>query len=130
MKLYTSYFSNIDYIKQRYHNMKFVSIAGKTPDIKDVCMKYKYLAPKYEWWKIWYEMDVGETANAYYEKMYHDTVLSLITPQKVIDDMKNIVSENDDICFLCYELPGKFCHRNLVAKWFRENGIGCSEILV
>jgi hypothetical protein len=28
---------------------------------------------------------------------------------------------------MCYEKPGSFCHRHLVAEWLRENGFDCRE---
>ena len=39
---------------------------------------------------------------------------------------------NPDVCgngivLVCYEGPGKFCHRHLVAEWLNENGIECKE---
>jgi hypothetical protein len=47
---------------------------------------------------------------AYYTKQYHSLILSKLDPQKVYDDLKDSV-------LLCYEKPGDFCHRRLVAAW-------------
>jgi hypothetical protein len=38
------------------------------------------------------------------------------------------LSDNKDICLLCYEIPGMFCHRHLVAKWFTEHGFTTLEL--
>lgn len=32
-----------------------------------------------------------------------------------------------DVVLLCFEKPSLFCHRHLVAKWLRRNGIPCGE---
>ena len=36
-------------------------------------------------------------------------------------------SDTHDVVLVCYEGPGKFCHRHLVAEWFNANGIECKE---
>lgn len=33
-----------------------------------------------------------------------------------------------DIVFVCYEKPGDFCHRHLLAEWLTFNGFYCTEI--
>jgi hypothetical protein len=41
-------------------------------------------------------------------------ILDKLDPQKVFDDLA------EDAIMLCWEPPGKFCHRRLVAKWLEE----------
>ena len=38
-----------------------------------------------------------------------------------------VISEYDNYVLLCYEAPGKFCHRHVLAEWLRNNGYFCSE---
>ena len=46
-----------------------------------------------------------------------------LTPQKVVEDLK------DGSIMLCYEGPGKFCHRHLVAEWIQSNtGVIVEEV--
>lgn len=33
----------------------------------------------------------------------------------------------DEITFVCFCAPGKFCHRVLLAKWLEEQGVGTYE---
>ena len=33
----------------------------------------------------------------------------------------------EDIALVCYEKPGDFCHRHLVADWLNEAGYQCEE---
>lgn len=36
--------------------------------------------------------------------------------------------EHKDICLLCWEKPGDFCHRYLLNNFLNENGIACQEL--
>ena len=75
------------------------------------------------------------TSDEGYVKEYISQVLLKLDPKKVFEDLKNIypgVDENE-ITLLCYEsskngTENVFCHRNLVASWFRNNGIACEEL--
>ena len=49
-----------------------------------------------------------------YEQQYRERVLSKLDPQKIYDTLKGQV-------LLCWENPGEFCHRRIVAKWIEEN---------
>ena len=49
-----------------------------------------------------------------YEKQYRERVLSKLDPQKIYDTLKGQV-------LLCWENPGEFCHRRIVAAWIEEN---------
>jgi hypothetical protein len=45
--------------------------------------------------------------------------LSQFDPREMYDA---IVEEyGDDVTLLCYEKPGDFCHRRLVAEWFEKH---------
>ena len=43
-------------------------------------------------------------------------------------DCDALYKELDCSILFCYEAPDKFCHRHLVANWFREHGYECREI--
>jgi hypothetical protein len=32
-----------------------------------------------------------------------------------------------DVALICYERPGAFCHRHIVAEWLTLNGFACEE---
>lgn len=132
--VYTSYFSNVKRLAGAKPRMVFVSIAGKTPDWFDDClikvMKYKALAPKYEWWREWKDKfgqnpDSDESIRWYTDK-YSSTILATTTPKKVYDDLMEI-SGREDVCLLCWEAPDRFCHRKLVREWLNMGEIPCAE---
>lgn len=50
-------------------------------------------------------------------------ILEGLDPQKVFDDLA------EDAILLCWEAPGKFCHRRLVAAWLEEKlGVQMPEL--
>lgn len=58
-----------------------------------------------------------------YEKKYRLDVLSKVTPMKVFNRLYLIARQefSSKVALLCYESPGKFCHRHIVANWLTEN---------
>lgn len=56
-------------------------------------------------------------------KQYHERVLSRLNPLKVYKEL------GPDAILLCWEQPGAFCHRRLVAEWLEEHlGIKVPEL--
>jgi hypothetical protein len=47
-------------------------------------------------------------------------ILSQLDPQVVWDDLHNLADGKEPI-ILCFESPGTFCHRRLVANWLSIN---------
>ena len=117
--------------------MVFVSIAGKSPEwiagIGVKLVKYGKLAPRWAWWSEWKEKfeENPESAESieWYGKKYLETVLSKLDPVKTAAELENLAN-GEDLCLLCWEAPGKFCHRRLVADWLGSAGIKCPEIEV
>lgn len=118
MKIHTSYFDNINKIKQEDQEPPvFVSIAGKTPSWFDG-PRIPELAPKKEWWFEWHErfkdsLESSESV-AWYTKKYKETVLSCLDQVSVVTKLSEL---GENIVLLCYETPEKFCHRHLVSEW-------------
>ena len=50
-----------------------------------------------------------------YTKLYHERVLSILRPHAVYNEL------GEDAILLCYEEPGEFCHRRLVAAWIEKH---------
>jgi hypothetical protein len=67
---------------------------------------YKKLAPPWEIVKIENE--------ASFRRLYYEMVLSKLNPVHVAYELEGMV-------LLCWELPGQFCHRRLVAEWLEKN---------
>jgi len=74
--------------------------------------RYKALAPTRQMLK----MTNGEYRAAYQE------ILDRLDPRKVYQEL------GEDAILLCWEKPGEFCHRRLVAEWLeRELGVEVPE---
>ena len=121
MKLYTSYFAKVKQLKEM--GLKLVCVAGYAPkffyDTPDVFF-YPDLAPRKDWFWEWKNKHLS---NDWYIGKYNETVLSKLNPEKVVSDM------GDNAVMLCYEKPGDFCHRHLIADWISKNtGITVEEV--
>jgi len=101
--IYTSYY------RKSGNHPRAVSIAGKAPRWYRG-KEYKVLAPKY-----WFFKKYKEDGNKeFYTERYYAEVLDKLDPSKVLEDI------GEDAILICWEEPGKFCHRHLVARWLRE----------
>lgn len=118
-KIYTTYFANVKNLPQ---NVIPVSIAGKAPEAWR-WHQYKKLAPKWGFFSVWKQ----NHDNAYYEEHFRDEVLSKLDPEEVYQELQSTVGASNVIALVCYETPASFCHRHLVADWFRDAGIACEE---
>ena len=88
---------------------KAVSIAAISPKTFKG-REYKKLAPKF-WFFKKYKEDKDEK---FYTEQYWKGVLNLLNPQEVYNEL------GEDAVLLCWEGKGKFCHRHLVADWFKQ----------
>jgi len=70
--------------------------------------RYIALAPS---WKL-LKAKLPEEA---FIKAYRAEVLDKLDPVKVIEDLGG-----DNFILLCWEAPGEFCHRRMVAEWLEE----------
>ena len=122
--MYTGYFAQLK--KYEAAGLIPISICGKAPDWYNG-LQYKVLAPKWAFFKEWKEGSY-KGDNEYYIEHFNAEVLSNITARKVIRDIESLSGvSSKDIILICYEKPGDFCHRHLVADWLKENGIDCIE---
>ena len=58
-----------------------------------------------------------------YDPLYAQILSSLTT-----QDFVRSLPQDRDIVLLCWEGPGKPCHRHTVRKWLNEAGIPCQEL--
>lgn len=108
--IYTSYFGNLKNVKNP------ISIAGKSPYYYKG-FEFKILAPKYFWWKRWHD---EKLSNEWYIKQYIKTVLRPLDPNKIIQGLFDLYPGEQEVTLLCYELPGQFCHRNIIKYWLQS----------
>ncbi len=129
--IYTSYFAKL---KQLPENMVPIAICAKKPQWYRG-LQYRGLAPKYGFFMEWKETHDNEM----YIRCFNEQVLSRFDARMLANELNNMarwhrgrftgerIRDNLDIALLCYEKPSDFCHRHLVAEWFRKNGIQCKE---
>ena len=122
MNLHTSYFAKVKQLQQMgFTNL--VCVAGYAPkfffDVEGARFMPD-LAPRKDWFWEWKN---GHLPNEWYIQKYNETVLSKLNPEKVIEEL------GDNAVMLCYEKPGDFCHRHLIADWITEKtGVKVDEI--
>lgn len=128
--IYTSYFGKL---KKLPENVIPIAICAKVPEWY-TGLQYKKLAPKYEI-LMQYKQDHDE---ANYIQCYKEQIIDKLDVNNVVmdldymmlDETNSIDSKIDGvshIALICYEKPSDFCHRHIVAQWFRENGYKCEE---
>lgn len=80
---------------------------------------YKRLAP-YQW------MLKESVSEDEYKKAFKK-ILAELNPHQVVEDLYKY-APGKDITLLCYEKPGEFCHRHMVAEWLVEAGYEVEEV--
>lgn len=99
----TSYFANKD-LSRLGSEVRLVAISQGIPkwfrgDI------FRPLAPS---WQLVRINDV-----ALYKRLYKEQVLDRLDPVRIARQLDNSI-------LLCWERPGQFCHRRLVAEWLEK----------
>lgn len=119
--IYTSYFAKLSKLPA---NITPIAICGKSPEwYKGI--QYKKLAPKWSFFSVWKQTHDNE----YYIKHFNEEVLNTLNVETVIKELYSLAGKNqdNDIVLICYEKPGDFCHRHLVADWLTSNGYPVEE---
>jgi uncharacterized protein (DUF488 family) len=112
--IYTSYFANL---KKLPDNVCPISICAKAPSWY-TGIQYKALAPKYGFF-----MKYKETHDeAYYIEHFNSEVLDKLRPNDVVATLRSLAGDKIP-CMMCFEKPGDFCHRHLVADWLNNSGL-------
>ena len=118
--IYTSYFANIKNLEE--NDLIPIAICGGIPEGYHGRW-YKKVAPS---WSIYSEYkDSGDSDR--YTKRFLSEILAKRNPQQVYQDLYNLADETSNFAMICYEKPGDFCHRHLVAEWLTKAGISCQE---
>ena len=115
--IYTTYFAKL---KKLPSNIIPIAISASTPE-GYIGLTYKALAPT---WDILsnYKSNYDEQE---YIRRYTEEILGKLN---VHDEYTKLTQGHKlDVALVCYEKSGSFCHRNIVAKWFRDAGYQCEE---
>lgn len=114
MNIYTSYYGNPNLPKDAL----LLAVSAKVPDGYRVQEHLKSLAPS---WDIYNEYKQSGDAERY-TKRYKEEILAAINKEVVSDWLNLMMSRyGKDAILLCYEKPGKFCHRHLIAEWLGDD---------
>lgn len=70
----------------------------------------------------------GDTARACilqerFAARYREDVLARLDPAEVRRQLEEAVAPHEPL-LACYEAPGEFCHRRILAAWLEEGGAG------
>jgi len=115
-EILTSWFANVRKLRQQKPGWKLVSIARYTPRDVQVDQHVPELAPSPQ---LLHRYKYGLVSPQEYEKEFIKQ-LQTLDPKKWGRALQRCV-------LLCYEKPGEFCHRHLVAAWLRQAGFSVAE---
>ena len=120
MRFWTSYFGNARNIPS---GIVPIGIAGKSPNGWKG-LEYKKLAPS---WDIYSSWKSKHHDDGLYTARFEAERLGKLNFDNVVEDLTRMTA-GKDACLLCYEIPGMFCHRHIVAKWFTDHGYTTLEL--
>lgn len=110
MRIYTSYFANSKKLTQA--GIMVIGVALYPPrwfngvSVKSVAPTPSILHAR------------GQTQEKYTER-YRNEVLSRVNPHQFMENLRNL-SQGHDVALCCYEKPGTFCHRHILAEWLSD----------
>ncbi len=110
----TSYFSNW---RKFPENTKTISVSRFPPKWAKFDEQLNELAPSSNLLMRYKNNEINEED---YEREY----LIQLSQLNVFD----IAAKIQGSVLLCFEKSGEFCHRNLIRKWLKENGIESEEL--
>lgn len=113
----TSYFANLKNVTNPLSISFRAPVWYKGPE-------YQTFAPRYEFLTSYKN---GVIDKDEYTVEFKRLVLDELNAKDVWDEI--VTRYGEDVTLLCYEKPGEFCHRRLVADWFElELGVVVSEL--
>lgn len=116
MKIFTSYFGNSRKLNDA--GVLIICVAIGKPKFLNVPQMINVAPTRY--------MISGACSHEEYLQLY-DKILASQDANKVVEQIKAL-SRGKDVALCCYEKPGDFCHRHILAKWLTENtGIEITE---
>ncbi|PKO02891.1 MAG: hypothetical protein CVU43_05585 [Chloroflexi bacterium HGW-Chloroflexi-5] len=105
------YFSN----RIREHGLNLVAVSNSYPRhlpwLKEA-RQYRKLCPGWSLVKGYKKHNISWPN---YLEIYHEDILDKLDPETVYSDL------GDNAIILCWEKPGKLCHRRLIADWLYDH---------
>lgn len=109
MKIFTSYFGNSRKLNEA--GVMIICVAIGKPRFLNVPQMLNVCPTRY--------MVSGPCSHEEYIRLY-DRILAGQDANKVVEQIVSL-SRGRDVALCCYEKPGDFCHRHILAKWLTEN---------
>lgn len=117
--LYTSFFDNESNIPSDYGRIAVVK------PTEGWC--FSTLPILYPTWDMSVRLKMSEDIQKFKED-YFDQILSRIDSKKLLTKIQEITHCDNNVLF-GYDNPTAFCPRQLISKFFNENGVECKEYL-
>lgn len=122
--LYVTYYGS----RNVPENALMVQISTSAPGGMQMDVEFESLYPNYK--TMVKPHKEGKIDDAEYVRRYASQVLGP-AKDKILSGVEQLrqeaLAEGKDVYFFCYEKPGDFCHRYLLANFLNENGIKCME---
>ena len=109
--IYTGYYAKVK--KYEENGLTPIAVSGKVPDFFKGTV-WKWLAPK---WQSFSEWNNGEISDFQYAEMYEKEVLDKLDKEA----FRELLIATKNPVLICYEKPGDFCHRHIIADWIERN---------
>lgn len=113
MKIYTSYYAKM---KDYWWEYAIVRVSRSAPAwLPFDVVEFPELYPS---WNLVYGIKQGTITWEDYERVYKEK-LQAMEREEVLGELQRISEQQGgkDVVLLCYEAPGKNCHRHLIAQW-------------
>ncbi len=117
MRIFTSYYGNSRRLREAGAAMICVSVKkpayfSHIPQISAVCPTYYMISRR--------------CPHDEYLRLY-DQILARLDPRFVLRQIEEF-AQGRDAALCCYEKPGDFCHRHILARWLTEGtGVEVTE---
>lgn len=135
INFYTTYYANIDNVPKK---SVIVPISRVVPDfvrerLDVVIVKDNFIAPHED---LLNDIKSGKINEKEYKDRYVKQICDYINGNYKFNDLSDWAKavdnhygyDYDNIVLVCYEGPGKFCHRHIFSKLLGLYGIECEEL--
>lgn len=112
MVIYTSYFAKM----RKYPQMEFVSVARFLPKGINIPTIYDLVPSE----QLITAYKSGQLDEKEYARIYQNQLKHI--------DRNKLGEMLQGKCIACFEKPQSFCHRHIIAEWFREVGYEVEEL--
>lgn len=113
----------------RDNDALYVAISRSVPEWYDK-FSFNALAPTSACLSEYKSSKKDKAAQLMYITQYNNEILSKLNAKDIVDTLSKMAKAfgKHKIVLQCWEKPGEFCHRWIVAKWLTKNGYPTNEL--